>query len=614
MGVGDIILGILFFILGLLFLISIHEFGHFIAAKIFGVYCFEFSIGFGKKIIRRKKKYQETYFCIGTIPLGGYVSMLGEDTDETSKKKEETKTIGNTTSLNSEITFEDENVNNTNTTETQKQEPKQEFTVIKKEKYKLFKKQNKLIKEYIKKYLKDKENNSISDEELKSKAEEYALNRLGLERLIVEEDFYSVVDQFHLPRERDLEHINRGKKFVIMAAGITMNFIIGYLLYLISYSCFPNISVTSKMMMTSGANEDSIGYKYDQLNQSIINSDGENYFYVMEPGYVIFEDTLSSIKADSNINSIIKYGFDANTTLTDKEGTYESVMLINNTFTSVQDEGLYLDSQFISNNKYNDYKVIINNSSTTWESYIKSIQDNKNIEEITKFYENHKEELEKNNIKLISNKLLVEEESSLIKSLDLSLNLYLAKTNSEEDSGYDIVIREDENGKKHFVTESVSGTLTMGDNNKLSSTYLSFSTYERWLGASSFEYAWKGWCNGTSAIFQSVGNLLVGKGWNQVGGIVALAQQSTTLLKNNPFSVYVKMWGLISVNLAVMNLLPFPGLDGWHLLVTIIESITRKKLNPKFKNWASTIGMIILFAFMAVIFVLDIVKCAGVSL
>ena len=45
----------------------LHELGHFIAAKIFKVYCFEYSIGFGKKIVRRKSKFAETYFCIGVI-------------------------------------------------------------------------------------------------------------------------------------------------------------------------------------------------------------------------------------------------------------------------------------------------------------------------------------------------------------------------------------------------------------------------------------------------------------------------------------------------------------------------------------------------------------------
>ena len=78
-------------ILLLMLMITIHEFGHFIFAKLFGVYCFEFSIGFGKKIIRRKKKYSETFFCIGVVPLGGYVAMYGEDDDESEKRKEKAK-------------------------------------------------------------------------------------------------------------------------------------------------------------------------------------------------------------------------------------------------------------------------------------------------------------------------------------------------------------------------------------------------------------------------------------------------------------------------------------------------------------------------------------------
>ena len=58
-------------------LITIHELGHFIAAKIFRVYVFEFAIGFGPKIFRKKKG--ETYYSLRALPLGGYVAMLGEE-------------------------------------------------------------------------------------------------------------------------------------------------------------------------------------------------------------------------------------------------------------------------------------------------------------------------------------------------------------------------------------------------------------------------------------------------------------------------------------------------------------------------------------------------------
>ena len=67
------------------------------------------------------------------------------------------------------------------------------------------------------------------------------------------------------------------------------------------------------------------------------------------------------------------------------------------------------------------------------------------------------------------------------------------------------------------------------------------------------------------------------------------------------------LWGMISVNLAIFNLLPFPGLDGWHLLVIIVEGITKKEIPSKVKNIVSTIGMILLFALMAVVFIKDII-------
>ena len=58
-------------------LITIHEFGHFLFAKLFGVKVEVFSIGFGPPILRWKGK--ETVYQIALVPLGGYVKMYGED-------------------------------------------------------------------------------------------------------------------------------------------------------------------------------------------------------------------------------------------------------------------------------------------------------------------------------------------------------------------------------------------------------------------------------------------------------------------------------------------------------------------------------------------------------
>jgi regulator of sigma E protease len=66
------------FVLGVL--IFIHELGHFLVAKWSGIRVDRFSLGFPPSIVKRK--VGETEYCIGAVPLGGYVKMAGENPDE----------------------------------------------------------------------------------------------------------------------------------------------------------------------------------------------------------------------------------------------------------------------------------------------------------------------------------------------------------------------------------------------------------------------------------------------------------------------------------------------------------------------------------------------------
>ncbi len=77
------------FVLVLIPLVVVHELGHFLFAKLFGVRADAFSVGFGP--IMWKKKIGETEFRLSAVPLGGYVKLLGEDpsaplTDEERKR------------------------------------------------------------------------------------------------------------------------------------------------------------------------------------------------------------------------------------------------------------------------------------------------------------------------------------------------------------------------------------------------------------------------------------------------------------------------------------------------------------------------------------------------
>ena len=79
------IINLLLFIVILGVIVFVHEFGHFIFAKITGVYVYEFAIGMGPKIWGKKGK--ETEYTIRAVPIGGFCQLAGEDLDDDDLKK-----------------------------------------------------------------------------------------------------------------------------------------------------------------------------------------------------------------------------------------------------------------------------------------------------------------------------------------------------------------------------------------------------------------------------------------------------------------------------------------------------------------------------------------------
>ena len=64
----------------------------------------------------------------------------------------------------------------------------------------------------------------------------------------------------------------------------------------------------------------------------------------------------------------------------------------------------------------------------------------------------------------------------------------------------------------------------------------------------------------------------------------------------------------ISVNLAVLNLVPVPALDGWRLLFLLVESVIRRPLNPKIVNALNVSGFVFLLLLMLLVTYGDIIK------
>ena len=97
---------------------------------------------------------------------------------------------------------------------------------------------------------------------------------------------------------------------------------------------------------------------------------------------------------------------------------------------------------------------------------------------------------------------------------------------------------------------------------------------------------------------------------NDFGGPVTIFKISSEVAS-------VSLWGLasfaafLSINLAVLNLIPFPALDGGWILILLVEIITRKRLPDKFVGIWNTIGFVVLMSFMLLITFKDIFLPGG---
>lgn len=74
----SLILSVVGFVLAIGILVTVHELGHYLAARLCGVRVLRFSIGFGAPLFRRRLGRDGTEYRLGAVPLGGYVQMLDE--------------------------------------------------------------------------------------------------------------------------------------------------------------------------------------------------------------------------------------------------------------------------------------------------------------------------------------------------------------------------------------------------------------------------------------------------------------------------------------------------------------------------------------------------------
>lgn len=388
--VGMNFLNIIYFIVALVVLVMVHEFGHFITAKMFNVYVSEFSIGFGPLIFKKKKG--ETEYSLRAIPFGGYCALAGENLEDAANYKD-------------------------------------------------------------------------------------------------------------IPPERFLCGIKKWKRAIIMIAGVTLNLVLAFFLFLGYFTTTAQVDTKASHVVASSINGElsplqAAGYK------------GENIISVQ------YEYTIAGL--DTSIPT---------TQYFDEIDGYASL------------------SKALSGGTY-EYNGKVYAYTPTSDSDIK--------------------------------KVTIKCEG---RTDDIVLNItpYVASTSGSDD----IVYAWNLMGARY-------------------ATYR-YNFFES-IGASFKEVG-----ESSVMIVKALGTLFTKEGINNVGGPIAVFQVSAQAASYG-FGTFLLIWGMISVNLAVFNLLPFPGLDGWHFVVIVFEGITKKEMPAKAKQIASLIGMAILFILMIIVSIKDVIS------
>ena len=103
--------------------------------------------------------------------------------------------------------------------------------------------------------------------------------------------------------------------------------------------------------------------------------------------------------------------------------------------------------------------------------------------------------------------------------------------------------------------------------------------------------------NITDLTLRGVGQMLLGKrSGEDVGGIIRIAEMSGDISKKRGLWNFLSFMALLSVNLGLINLFPIPLLDGGHVIIYLLEIISRRELNAKIKDYLFKVGLgLILF-------------------
>lgn len=184
------------------------------------------------------------------------------------------------------------------------------------------------------------------------------------------------------------------------------------------------------------------------------------------------------------------------------------------------------------------------------------------------------------------------------------------------DGVYDIVMLRD--GEKVELKDFALTTKTYAEYANEGPKYGFVFGYTEATFGTKLEYTWNTTLEFSRLVWLGLGDLINGKvGLKDMSGPVGIVdmmnevgQQAESAKAAADNLLYISAF--IAINLAIMNMLPIPALDGGRvflmIVTVIIEAVSRKKLDPKYEGYIHLGGMVLLLGLMALVMYNDIAK------
>jgi len=493
-------MSIIYFILILIGIVIVHEFGHFIFAKLFNVYVTEFSFGFGPRLFSFKGK--ETEYRFNAIPLGGYVRMAGEDP--------------------------------------------------------------------------------------------------GVEKIE------------GIPKDRMLYSKNPWKRLVIVAAGPTFSILAAYVLMIFVSVIwgFPQALIDWVIPNSPAA---VAGIKQ---GDRIISVNGNA---ILNP-----TDVITFVSGQKKVNVIYeRNGHKATAKIIPEEIGPQYFMVIQ----TMSEVGTQLER--VGTIPFNDQTQLVNQSMLYFSNGATAVLLNYQYEPRTKLIGIYMQSM--------SNKIAAVAPSTGLAPNDLILSIDGIKANNSLQFQNAIEVGQYANGDGALLTLDGSHIVSVQKyvaplngvnvvferNGKVESTTLSTQQYSTLLNSLEMFPSYSNWYPGpldaigygvvyTNRVFTSMitflGSLFTIKNpLNQFTGPVGLIK-IVGQASSQGLQTLLTLVALITLNLGIINLIPFPALDGSHIVFALIEIITKKRVNPQIEGYLSMIGFLILMGFFFYITYLDLTR------